>query len=299
MKKVAVLLGGNSPEREVSFNSGKAVAQALRDAGYDVSTFDPKKDPISKLIDHKPDVAFIALHGKGGEDGTIQGMLDYFNIPYTGSKVLESALCLDKILTKQIIKEHEITTPKFQIFHKDDLIKEVLEFHLKFPAIVKPHNDGSTIGMSIIQSQNELKPALKIALEYSDNILVEEFISGKEVTVGMINGKALPLIEIAPVSGFYDYEAKYTKGKTEYFVPARIEDNLAKDIQSISEKIYKVLNLRGAPRVDFIISEDKQPYFLEVNTIPGMTETSLLPKAAKANGLSFQDLCVKILEAAF
>ena len=294
--KVLVLQGGDSPEREVSFKTGAAVIKALTALGHTVSAFDPKLDPVTQILAFHPDVAFIALHGKGGEDGSVQGLLECLKIPYTGSGILVSALCLNKLLTKQALAPHGILMPHHWVFHKNDLSLEDTLATLTHPVVVKPNADGSTIGITVVHRADDMTAALQTAFGSGDTVLVEEFIAGKELTVGLLNGKALAIVEIAPKSGFYDYESKYTPGKTEYFCPARLDGALTNQILRQSEKIVRVLGCRGAPRVDYMLSQDGRPYFLEVNTIPGMTETSLLPKTAKAAGMSFEDLCAAILK---
>jgi D-alanine--D-alanine ligase len=297
-KRVAVILGGLSKERDVSLRSGEAVYKALVVKGYQVMKFDPKTDDFNDLKT-KTDVAFVVLHGRYGEDGCLQGLLESFKIPYTGSGVTSSALCFSKILTKLFLKNIHVVMPKDWIVTASDNIPEVIAKNkFALPVIVKPNREGSTIGMSIVRDQKDLAKAIKNALEYDDEILVEEFIKGTEVTVSVLNGKALPPVEIAPKSGFYDYESKYTVGKTEYFVPARIDKKVADHLVKISERIVKEMGCRGTPRIDYIINDKGEAYFLEVNTIPGMTETSLLPKAAQAVGLGFAELCEEILASA-
>lgn len=295
--KVLLLQGGNSPERDVSFKTGAAVLKALSALGHEVMTFDPKIDGVNQILDFHPDAAFIALHGKGGEDGSVQGLLECLHIPYTGSDILVSALCMNKLLTKQILAPYDVLMPRHWVFRKNETHADRVAT-LSYPVVVKPNDDGSTIGITIVQNADEMESALQTAFAGGDTALVEEFIAGKELTVGLLNGKALAIVEIAPKSGFYDYESKYTPGKTEYFCPARLDAVLTDQILRQSEKIVRLLGCRGAPRVDYMLSRDNQPYFLEVNTIPGMTETSLLPKTAKAVGMSFEDLCAAILQTA-
>lgn len=297
-KRITVILGGLSKEREISLRSGEAVYKALVAKGYQVTKFDPKIDDFNDLKT-KTDVAFVVLHGRYGEDGCMQGLLESFKIPYTGSGVTSSALCFSKILTKLFLKNLHVVMPKDWIVTTGDNIDALISKNkVSLPMIVKPSREGSTIGMSIVRDQKDLAKAIKTALEFDDQILVEEFIKGMEVTVSVLNGKALSSVEIVPKSGFYDYESKYTVGKTEYFVPARIDKKMAEHLAKVSEKIVKEMACRGTPRIDYIINDKGEPYFLEVNTIPGMTETSLLPKAAKAVGMEFADLCEEILKSA-
>lgn len=296
-KKIGVLMGGFSKEREISLRSGAAVSKALRAHGYQATEIDVGRDVAERLGGGKIDAAFIALHGRHGEDGTIQGLLEILGIPYTGSGLLPSAICIDKDLTKRLVLALEIRTPPWKMVLKKDA-GTIREPPLRLPVIVKPNQEGSTIGLSIVKREMDLRSALEQAFVHDEKVLVEEFISGTEVTVGILEGKALPVLEIVPKSGFYDYEAKYTKGMTEYIVPARIPEKGQKKLAEASERIFAFLNLSGFARMDFIVDPRGDDYFLEVNTIPGMTETSLIPKAAAAVGISFEELCERILEGA-
>lgn len=298
-KKVGVLLGGMSSEREISLRSGKAIAEGLRKKGYDVVEIDVDSNLHEKLRKEKIEVAFIALHGKYGEDGAIQGLLEIMKIPYTGSGVLASSVAMDKILTKRILQERGFLTPAFAFF---DAEKEKAEhfaknFVLSYPVIVKPSREGSTIGIVRVKSSDELLPALQEAAKYDARVLVEEFVRGQEVTVGVINGEPLPLIEVVPKSGFYDFQSKYTKGATEYILPARLPEKLSREIQEATLEIYRELGCEGCARADFIVDDHGRFFFLEINTIPGMTETSLIPKAAVHVGLSFENLVDKLLDS--
>jgi len=290
-KKIGVLLGGLSKEREVSLRSGRAVAVALRARGYDVVEIDAVRDLPERLKVEGVDVAFVALHGRYGEDGTVQGLLEVMGIPYTGSGPLASAVGMDKELTKKLLVSEmgdEITTPVWKVIRRAGGSPP-----LPLPVIVKPNREGSTIGISVVRDEKDFAPAVEQALALDETVLVEEFVTGTEVTVAMVSGRALPIVEIAPKSGFYDYASKYTKGATDYIVPARIPDSLRDRLQKTSETIWKVLKLAGFARMDFI-----GEYFLEVNTVPGMTETSLVPKAAAAAGIAFEDLCEEVLKGA-
>lgn len=297
--KVAVLMGGISKEREISFRSGKAIAAALKKKGHKVVEIDVKGEVVIKeLKSLNPKAAFIALHGKFGEDGAIQEILEELKIPYTGPSVSASALCFDKLAAKEYLKKRGFLTPDHEIYRRDQNIDDwVKNYKLGFPAIVKPNTEGSTIGMTRIWKQEELTGAIEEALKFDNLILVERYIEGREITVGVHNGRTFPIVEVVPKSGFYDYEAKYTKGMTEYIVPTKISKELSKKVQKISENICQILKCEGSVRVDFMISKEGDPFFLEVNTIPGMTETSLLPKAAAACGLSFEDLCDEMVKA--
>ncbi len=298
-KKIGVLLGGMSSEREVSLRSGKAIADGLRKKGYDVVEIDVDSNLPEKLMSAGVQVAFIALHGKYGEDGAIQGLLEIMKIPYTGSGILASSIAMDKILTKRILQERGFLSPAFAFFdaEKDKAENFAASFALSFPVIVKPSREGSTIGIVRVQEKKELVPALLEAAKYDARVLVEEFITGKEVTSGVINGEALPLIEVVPKSGFYDFQSKYTKGATEYILPARLSEKLAREIQETTEEIYRELSCEGCARADFIIDDQDRFFFLEINTIPGMTETSLIPKAAAHASLSFENLVEKLLDS--
>lgn len=287
-------MGGLSKERDVSLRTGKAVATALRTLGYQVAEIDVGRDLAQKLSQEKVEVAFVALHGRYGEDGAIQGFLETAGIPYTGSGILPSAICLDKDLTKQLVAAAGVRTPGWKRVEKG----KSKESPLPLPVIVKPNQEGSTIGMSIVKKPEEFFKALEEAFKHDPVVLVEEFIQGTEVTVGVLNGKALPVLEIVPKSGFYDYSSKYTKGMTEYIVPARIEKKTADELSATCEKIFTLLKLAGVARMDFMIDAQAKPFFLEVNTIPGMTETSLVPKMAAAVGISFEELCERILKGA-
>lgn len=290
-KKIGVLMGGISREREISLRSGQAVVNALRARGYDVTEIDTAQD-VWGTLRKKIDVAFLALHGRYGEDGTIQGLLEILKIPYTGSGVLASAIAMDKDLTKKLVVPAGVLTPEW-VTVKNNIQKSPLPL----PVIVKPSREGSTIGMTIVKEGKDFKAALDLALSHDDQVLVEKFVTGTEVTVGILDGKALPVLEIVPKSGTYDFASKYTQGMTEYIVPARIPKTVSVALMQLTEKIFSLLQLSGCARMDFIIHDDI-PYFLEVNTIPGMTETSLVPKAAQAAGLTFEDVCEKILKTA-
>lgn len=293
-------MGGSSSEREISLRSGKAVAQGLRAKGYRVEEVDVNADLPQELKERGIEVAFLALHGKFGEDGSVQGLLEMMRIPYTGSGVLASALAMDKILTKRILHDRGFLTPAYTYFeaHQSTAKEFARHMTLTYPVIVKPSREGSTIGIGIVKEGAELEKALIAAAEYDSRVLVEEFVEGKEVTAGVLNGEALPLIEVAPKSGFYDFHSKYTKGATEYILPARISPDLTEEIQRLTVEIYQELGCEGVARADYIVDAHDRPFFLEINTIPGMTETSLIPKAAAHAGIIFEDLVEKILDSA-
>ncbi|MDH3974720.1 MAG: D-alanine--D-alanine ligase [Deltaproteobacteria bacterium] len=295
--KIAVLMGGSSSEREISLKSGSAVLAALQSGGYDARAVD-----ISNSLDQlRPGVferAFIALHGKTGEDGSIQGLLEVMKIPYTGSGVLASATTMDKAFSKMIMDSRGIPTAPFQVFSAPLDLHGEIQTGMEYPVIVKPVAEGSTIGIVKVEKVEGLKPAMKEAFSYGPKILVEKFIEGREVTVSVMDSEIYPIVEVVPKKGFYDFESKYTKGMTEYKVPAELDDRVAKKINHIARQVYELFECRGAARVDIIISEEGTPYVLEINTIPGMTQTSLLPMAAGEAGLSFVALVEKMIEGA-
>jgi D-alanine-D-alanine ligase len=290
------MMGGLSREREISLKTGKAIQKALTEKGYTVIPIDVGNDIAEKLVKEKIEWAFLALHGRFGEDGTIQGMLELMRIPYTGSGVLASALAMHKIMTKKFFLCEKIPTPRFEVFHREEITKDLPKKNsLPLPVVVKPAREGSTIGISIVQKDEELGPALKKAGEYDEEILVEEFMKGREITVGILENIPLPIIEIVPKSGFYDYYSKYTKGETQYILPARIPREKYLYAQEISLKAFQILDCSGVARVDLMTDENENPYVIDVNTMPGMTETSLLPKAASYAGIPFGDLVERIL----
>ena len=286
--KVALLYGGDSSERQISIKTGKAVENALKNLGYDYKVFDPieKQKFISDILKYNPDVAFIALHGKGGEDGQIQAILDFFGIRYTGSGSKTSAICMDKKLTKDILKNYSIPVPE------DYTLEDI-----KFPVVLKPSEEGSSIGVHIVFNKSQLEKALQDLKNY-ENILIEEYIKGRELTVSILNDKVLPIIEIKVKNGFYDYENKYFSNETKYICPAKLPFVVEEKVKAYAKRAYNILKCKGAVRVDFILSEDDTPYLLEINTVPGMTEHSLLPKSAKAIGYTFEQLVNEIIVGA-
>ena len=295
-KKVAVLLGGLSKERDISLKTGKAIQKALAGKGYTALCIDVGYDVAEKMVREKIECAFVALHGKFGEDGTIQGMLELMRIPYTGSGVLASALALHKIMSKKLFLSEGIPTPRYEVFLKEEMEKGLLKPRtLSLPVVVKPAREGSTIGVTIVREEKAWVPALKAAAKYDEEILVEDFMKGKEITVAILDGLPLPIIEIVPKSGFYDYHSKYTKGETEYIIPARLLREKYLAAQEMSLKAYQVLGCAGCVRVDLMTDEEDRPHVIDVNTMPGMTETSLVPKAASYAGIAFEDLVERIL----
>tara|TARA_B100001287_G_C22607120_1_gene493282 strand:+ start:92 stop:991 length:900 start_codon:yes stop_codon:yes gene_type:complete len=289
--KVAVILGGASFERDVSLKTGKAVIEACKINNYDVEEVIIDKNYKKSLpILKQADIVFNALHGTLGEDGVIQKWLEENNIRFTGSDSISSALCMNKIECKKILKKNDFLTPKW-VEHEKSL--EIVDVFL--PCIVKPNAQGSTFGLSYVEKAKDLKPAVMNSQKFDKNILIEEYISGREITVGIIQESPMPIVEILPKNKIYDYKCKYTAGMSEYNCPADLSDGLSEKIMSDSVKIFKLLGCSGYGRIDYIIDEDDNYYFLEINTLPGMTSTSLLPIAAKSQGLSFSDLVKKII----
>ena len=287
-------MGGLSPEREVSIITGNSVLEALNRKGLNAFPIHVDHNIGGMLKSNPIDVAFLALHGTFGEDGCIQGLLEYFKIPYTASGVMGSALAYDKLKSKEILKFHGIPTPDYEVFYKYQEISRTLDL----PVVVKPTNQGSSLGVTIVKDESQWKPALETAFAYSEEVMVEKFIDGKLLAIGMNEMTPMPIIHIRPKSGFYDYEAKYTSGKTEYICPADIEEDEADRCRQVAIKVFQVLRGRGFPRVDVILDGQGTPQVLEINTIPGMTPTSLLPMAAQEMGMEFDDLVVEILKTA-
>lgn len=297
--KVAVMFGGTSAEREVSLKSGAAVLKALQAQGIDAHAFDPKEQPLSALETQAFDRVFIVLHGRGGEDGTMQGALQLHDMPYTGSGVLGSALAMDKIRCKFLFSAHGLPTAPFRVAQKgDDIDYAAMLAQLNGKVMVKPANEGSSIGMSAATTAAELEQALALAFEYDDAVLVEQWINGREFTVSMLDGQALPVIEMRTPRAFYDYEAKYQSNSTEYLCPAPISAEQTASLQQSAMAAFKAVGASGWGRVDAMLDSDGQFRLLEVNTVPGMTEKSLVPMAARAAGYSFEQLVAKILEQA-
>jgi D-alanine-D-alanine ligase len=286
-KKIAVLMGGPSAEREVSLRSGAAVANGLREAGYDVVEVDVKSRKLRLPKD--VDAAFIALHGEFGEDGQIQALLEERGIPYTGSGPAASKNSFDKVISKRIFVENNIPTPKYEVLRKGG------KRTLPLPAVVKPASQGSSIGVHRVFVESEWDSSVNEAFSYGDELIVEEYIKGRELTVGVVGEDAMPVIEIAAPDDWYSYEAKYTKGQTKYFVPAPIDESTALMCQKLALQTFKALGCRGMGRVDIRMNDQGGLFVLELNNIPGFTETSLLPKAAAQSGLNFAALCDRIV----
>ncbi len=335
--KVLLLAGGDSSEREVSLSSGAAIYSSLKKLGHEVFAIDTSTgksllssegkfltEGISSTVLAGPtpqvgamalarsivspefrsfDVVFLALHGGKGENGSIQNLLELARVPFTGSNMKASAIAMDKATSKRLFESAKIATPKWKVYDTqsdaicDAILKEVKKY-FKFPVIVKPNDGGSTIGLTKVNKPQELRGAFELALKESKVILVEEFIKGSELTVPVLDGKALPVIEIIPKSGLYDFEAKYTKGKSEYIVPAKIPAKITKAVQRAAVSVYEIIGAAGLARVDFMVNKKGKFYCLEINTLPGMTELSLSPMAATAVGISFDQLIEKMVESA-
>ncbi|WP_273265838.1 D-alanine--D-alanine ligase family protein [Flexistipes sinusarabici] len=287
--RIVVLYGGFSSEREVSLTTGTAMGNSLKKNGYkNIIFMDIGGNFFKELLEIKPDICVNGLHGKFGEDGKIQAVLESLKIPYTGSGVAASCLAFDKAYSKYILRGAGLPTAEFIIASKDNQKPPFL------PCVVKPAREGSTIGISIVKQEGEYKRALKIAAQYDGKIVVEKFLDGKEITVGILGDKALPPIWIKPESGFYDYESKYTKGKTEYLFDTGCTEKETAEIKDTALRAFNAAGCTGYGRVDFIYKENT-PYILEINTLPGMTETSLLPQAAAEAGINFEQLVEEIL----
>ncbi len=301
--RVALLVGGRSAEREVSLNSGRQVAEALSQAGYPVVPIDTGDDDfISHLAEEKPDVVFICLHGRFGEDGTVQGLCELLGLPYVGSGVLASALAMDKVMSKHIFEQAGISSPAYVALRRGEPVDyQAITAALGPKTVVKPANEGSSVGMSIVHSPDELPAAVEKAFGYDRLVLVEQFVAGAEVTVGVLGNdtpEALPTLEIVPEHEFYDYESKYVPGMSRHIIPARISEAAREECQRLSVAAHTALGCRGMSRSDTIVTEDGRVYLLETNTIPGMTPTSLLPDAARAAGIEFPELCHRLVSYA-
>ncbi len=331
--KIAVLLGGTSAERDVSLSSGIAVCRALRENGHEVTaidcaygvkeidftTIDPGKlvkvapseierdramlnrnllKTVDFLLQTGTEVVFNALHGGYGENGQVQAVLDIAGIPYTGSGMVASALGMDKNLSKILFQTHFVPTAPWKCYRRGETINRHHIDALGLPLVVKPNSQGSTVGLTIVSAPGDLARAVETAYQYDDRVLIEQYVPGREITVAVLGDTALPIVEIKPESGFYDYESKYQSGKTQYEVPAQIPAALTRDIQQAALRGFRALQCRGYARLDFRLRSDDQFFCLELNTLPGMTATSLVPKAAKAVGIGFNELVERIVEFA-
>ncbi len=327
---IAVLMGGTSAEREVSLASGLAIVKALRERGHTVWAVDtargfvaesdevqllpegvhsaPPEDTeatlkpfelaeVSQL--READVAFLALHGGSGEDGTVQALLELLGVPYTGSGPLGSGIAMDKDVTKRLLRDSQVPTLPWRVARAPDFAydPDTIEDFIGFPCIVKPSKQGSSVGLTVVDSPEGLRPAVEEASRYDTEVMIERYAKGRELTVGIMGDQALPPVEIRPKKGIYDYHSKYTPGMTEYFCPAPLEEEVTAQMQAYALRAFRVLKLRGYARIDFILAKE-QLFCLEANTLPGMTATSLLPKAAAAAGISFPELCERIAQLA-
>jgi len=332
--KIAVFMGGTSAERDVSLVSGLAVGENLKAGGHEVSAIDPARGiipltndelkAIEEIEENPPetdelrqytnekivetvmspelrqvDVVFLILHGGVGEDGTIQAMLDLANLPYTGSGVMGSAIAMDKLISKKLFSADNIPTPDYFVLENNqnlalDSIDVKIRSRMGYPVIIKPVSQGSSVGLTLVDNRKDLQKALTLGFQYDNKLLCEKYIAGRELTVSILGDEALPIAECVPEGGLYDYEHKYTDGRTEYICPALLTDEIQQQVSSLGVKAFKALGCSGFGRVDFRLSDDNKPYCLEVNTLPGMTSHSLVPKAAKANGMTFPQLVEKI-----
>jgi len=295
--KVAVLLGGRSAEREISLKSGGMVLKALLSRGVDAHPFDPAERSLEELTRERFARAFIALHGRFGEDGTVQGILEWLRIPYTGSGVLASALAMDKLRTKRMWQADGLPTAPYEVLTARSPFAVVAK-RLGTPLFVKPASEGSSVGMSKVRAPGKLRTAYEAAAAYDAVVIAEKFIDGPELTVAILGEQVLPIIRIETPREFYDYEAKYIADDTRYLIPCGLAAKKEKDIQALCLEAFRSLGCRGWGRVDVMLDKRGRPYLLEINTSPGMTDHSLVPMAARAIGLSYEDLCLRILEGA-
>jgi len=299
--RVGVLYGGRSAEREVSIMSGRGVHDALRSAGVDAHLFDTGTQSLVELVNAGFDRVFIALHGRYGEDGTLQGALELMQLPYTGSGPLASCLAMDKVMTKKVWFEQNLPTPGFTVLTDESDFGKVID-DLGLPVILKPPHEGSTLGVTRVDQPSQLADAYRLAARYDREVLVEKFIEGRELTVPLLgkgkSTRALPVIEIVAPGGNYDYEHKYISNETQYICPAQLDTQLGRKVMRLAERAYNALGCEGWGRADFMLDEQGTPWLLEINTSPGMTTHSLVPMGAKAAGMSYVDLCLTILEGA-
>lgn len=306
-KKIGVLMGGTSAEREVSLKSGSAVFNALKGRKYKVAAVDAGHDICEVIKREGIEIAFLTLHGGYGEDGSLQGLLDMLGVPYTGSGVLASALAMDKESSKKIFLYHRIPVPPFAVIRPgqsvsgqkpEDAHYELPAVDFSLPWVIKPAAEGSSIGVSIVKERSSVRAAMECAAGFGKRVIVEQYIPGKEIQVGILNDRVLGAVEVRPTLEFYSYEAKYTSGLTEYILPPEVGQEVLRNAEEAALSAHTALGCRGATRVDLIVDEKGDPYVLEVNTIPGMTETSLLPKIAAQAGLDFPSLIEEILKGA-
>jgi len=296
--KVAVLMGGPSAEREISLKSGAAILTALKKSNVHAEAIDVSTDVFEKLHSGKYERAFIALHGPLGEDGCIQGGLEVMGMPYSGSGVMASSICMNKLMTKQIWQGCGIPTPKYRVL-SDELGENELITELGLPMIFKPVSQGSSIGITKVNNKAEIAPAWVSARNYEETVIAEQWVEGREYTIAMLDGKALPVIRLETSRSFYDYDAKYQSNDTQYHCPCGLSEALEKQIQKLAMQAFNATEASGWGRVDVMLDKNDQPWFLEANTVPGMTDHSLVPMAAKAKNISFNELVIKILQTSF
>ncbi|CDQ19473.1 D-alanine--D-alanine ligase [Halobacillus karajensis] len=303
--KIAVLYGGTSGEREVSLSTGKGIIKALENKGHDVTAIDFSPEKLVEILELDVDLVFIGLHGKFGEDGKIQGLLDMLGIPYVGSGVLASALAMDKAKSKQIFSLNGLYTAQSEVYdvadsRQVDRVEEEIKKSFDLPFVIKPNQEGSTLGLTIVKEKEEIRQGIEKAAKSDSMILVEDYVQGKEVTVPVMGYKgkeqALPVIEIIPKNDYYDFDSKYKPGGSEHIVPAKVDVQLTAQLQQDAVLAHQLLGCDVYSRVDFIINEKQEPMILEVNTLPGMTPTSLFPDSAQEIGLSYDDLIQKFVE---
>jgi len=302
---VAVLSGGTSFEREISLSSGKRVTEALRDRGHDVVPLDLDGDLVRTLTEQPIDVVFLALHGQVGEDGSIQRLLDLLDLPYTGSRATSSALAWDKSVSKGMLRRHGVSTPDWHVL-STEAVREYgagqaldrIAARLAFPIMVKPVQGGASLGVRRVERREDLAAAIMAAFHYHSAVLLEQVVTGTEVAVSIVDGAPLPAVEIHAREGTYDFAARYTHGATEFHVPARLDDQVAQACATAARATWDVLGCRHIMRADLMVDDDGRPWVLEVDTCPGLTETSLLPLAARAADLSFEALCEQLIELA-
>lgn len=304
--RVAVLKGGSSLERQVSLRSGQRIAEALRSNGHEVTEIDVDQSLVERLVALDPEAVFIALHGRGGEDGTVQELMEILGLPFTGCGVLASIQCMDKAVTKLQLQKAGIPTPRFVTFN-DTAFRNLgaadslsaIEDGFGFPVVVKPARQGSALGIKFAASHEALPGALVSAFSYDDRVLIEQFIKGREIAVSVLDGAALPAVEAVPNSqDFYDFESRYEIGKTDFVCPAELDDDTAGRLADLAVEVFNLLGCHGFARVDFMLSEHGVPEVLEVNSIPGLTATSLMPMAADAAGITFDELAERLLATA-
>ncbi len=298
--RVGVLYGGRSAEREVSLMSGRGVHQALRDAGVDAHLFDTGANGLVELAQAGFDRVFIALHGRYGEDGTIQGALEILGVPYTGSGPMASSLAMDKIMTKRVWMQHGLPTPRFAVLSGREDLGQASE--LGWPLMIKPPHEGSTLGITKVAGADSLEAAYVLAAGFDEEVLAEQFIRGRELTVPVLgkgrDARALPVVEIIAPGGNYDYEHKYHSDATRYICPADLDAELTQEVRALAEQAYRALGCEGWGRADFMLDDQGRPWLLEMNTSPGMTGHSLVPMSARAAGMSYAELCIAILSTA-